>query len=195
MSLGTVIRDWAAAASAVALLVGSTSAQSLGEVARQEELRRKTVSGSKVYTNESLPAVAPSTATAAPAASPGVAEQAQPDAQAAPSPAPDGQTPGASTADGTTKDEKYWRSRMDAARDGRSRAEVFADALQSRINSLSADFVNRDDPFQRNVIAGDRQKALAELDRVKIEILQATKEVADTQEEARRAGVPAAWVR
>ena len=84
---------------------------------------------------------------------------------------------------------------MQTARDARARAESFAEALQSRINALSADFVNRDDPAQRNVIAGDRQKALAELDRVKKEILQYTKDVADTQEEARRAGVPAGWVR
>ena len=106
-----------------------------------------------------------------------------------------GQTPAANKAEDTKKDEAYWRKRLQTARDARSRAESFAEALQSRINALSNDFVNRDDPAQRNVIAGDRQKALAELDRVKKEIQQYTKDVADTQEEARRAGVPAGWVR
>ena len=84
---------------------------------------------------------------------------------------------------------------MDSARDSLRRAEIFAEALQSRINGLTADFTARDDPAQRAVIANDRQKALAELDRVKQEIQQHTKAIADIQEEARRAGVPAGWVR
>jgi hypothetical protein len=41
----------------------------------------------------------------------------------------------------------------------------------------------------------ERQRSLAELDRLKIEILQHTKAIADIQEEARRAGVPAGWLR
>ena len=36
--------------------------------------------------------------------------------------------------------------------------------MQTRINALTTDFVNRDDPAQRAVIEHDRQKALAELD-------------------------------
>ena len=75
------------------------------------------------------------------------------------------------------------------------RAQTFAEALQTRINVLSADFVARDDPAQRAVIATDRQKALAELDRVKQEIAQFTKGIAATQDEARRAGVPPGWLR
>jgi len=55
--------------------------------------------------------------------------------------------------------------------------------------------VNRDDPAQRNVIAVDRQKALAELDRVKKEVAEHQKAITDTQEEGRRAGVPAGWLR
>jgi len=76
-----------------------------------------------------------------------------------------------------------------------SRAQTFADALQSRINVLSADFVNRDDPAQRNVIGADRQKAVDELARVKTEIAQFQKAITDIQDEARRANVPAGWVR
>ena len=43
---------------------------------------------------------------------------------------------------------------------------MFADALQTRINSLTNDFSARDDPYQRARIAEDRQKAMAEMDRV-----------------------------
>jgi hypothetical protein len=72
---------------------------------------------------------------------------------------------------------------------------VFLEALQSRVNALSADFVNRDDPYQRAKIGEDRQKALAEIDRVTREI-EATKKSIDTiEEDARKAGVPPGWLR
>ena len=44
-------------------------------------------------------------------------------------------------------------------------------------------------------MATERQKALTELDRAKKEIQQRTKELADLQEEARKAGVPPGWLR
>ena len=197
MCFGTMIRYWAVAMSAAAFCVGAASAQSLGAVARTEESRRKAVSGGKVYTNQSLPPVVESARPPAPVttpSTPAAAGQSASAAQTTPTSPAATPPPSADKAE-DKKDEAYWRSRMKTARDARARAESFAEALQSRINALSADFVNRDDPAQRNVIAGDRQKALAELDRVKKEVLQYTKELADTQEEARRAGVPAGWVR
>ena len=75
------------------------------------------------------------------------------------------------------------------------RNEMFAEALQTRINSLSTDFVNRDDPFQRAKIGEDRDKAIAELARVKGEIVRAKKQIEDIEEEARKAGVPPGWLR
>jgi hypothetical protein len=72
---------------------------------------------------------------------------------------------------------------------------MFAEALQTRINSLSADFVNRDDPAQQAVIARDRQRSLGELDRLKKAIEDGRKAIAGLEEEARRAGVPPGWLR
>jgi hypothetical protein len=60
---------------------------------------------------------------------------------------------------------------------------------------LSNDFESRDDPAQKTTIGADRQKALAELDRVRQEIQQHQKAITDIQEEARKANVPAGWVR
>jgi hypothetical protein len=164
-------------------------AQSLGDVARKEEARRKDVRRpSKVYTNDNLknvdalpPAPSPAAAVTAAAVAAAVAEPA---AAAATTTAADPQ-----------RDEKFWRGRLEATRAALARAQVFQDALQSRINALSADFVNRDDPAQRSVIAADRQKALAELDRVKREIAEHQKSLTGIQEEGRRAGVPAGWLR
>lgn len=189
----------APAAWALILACAATvSAQSLADVARKEEARRKVVrSSGKVYTNDALPSgPAPSGATAPAAPAPSV----QPTAPSEPSAdAPAVPTPGAPAAAeapaGALKTEADWRARVGTERDVLSRAQMFAEALQSRINALSADFVNRDDPAQRAQVAAERQKALAELDRVKQEIEQHQKAIATIQGEARRAGVPAGWTR
>ena len=96
---------------------------------------------------------------------------------------------------GAAATETDWRTRIADAREAGSRAQILADALQSRINVLAADFVNVDDPAQRSVVAADRDQALAELARVTEEIEQHQQMVIEIQEEARRAGVPAGWVR
>jgi len=190
----TASRPVAGAILALELTVGFGSAQSLGDVARQEEARRKTVTGAgKVYTNDKLKSEPAPPASSIPATS-------APQTAAKPAdkdkPASGGQTPpaGSAPADGK-KDEAYWRTRIQSARESLGRAKTFAEALQSRINGLSAEFTAKDDPAQRNVVAAERQKALTELDRVKKEIEQYTKALADIQEEARRANVPAGWLR
>jgi hypothetical protein len=171
-----------------ALLGSPVWAQSLGDVAREEQSRRQRVTGGKVYTNTSLPAV--ESPPAAPAQSQAAAGQS-PATGTAPA------APGANDAakDEPKKDEAWWRKTLQDRREALARAESFAEALQSRINALSTDFVNRDDPAQRNVIAADRQKALLELERVRKEIQELTKAIADIQQEGRRAGVPAGWLR
>ena len=182
------------------LVVSPAWAQSLGDVARKEEARRKTVKAAgKVYTNDTLrkepeapppatPAAPPSSAPAAsapvPSGSPGQAQGHGGEAQ-----------PAAPQPDQKKKDEAYWRGRITEARQNLARSQVFHDALQSRINALTTDFVNRDDPAQRRVIEADRLKALAELDRVTKEIAQFKKAIADIEEEARRAAVPPGWLR
>ena len=95
----------------------------------------------------------------------------------------------------TAKGEKYWRDRVAGARDALSRSQTFADALQSQINALYTEFVNMDDPLRRSVIEQKRLAAIAEQDRVKADIVKQTKAIADIEDEARRASVPAGWLR
>ena len=102
---------------------------------------------------------------------------------------------GAGAAKGEEKDQKYWSGRMQQLQDQLQRDRTLADALQSRINALTTDFVNRDDPAQRGVLASDRQKAIAELDRLKKSIADTTRAIPALEEEARRANVPAGWLR
>lgn len=175
----------------------SDAAQSLADVARAEEARRKaTPKAAKVYTNNDLQPDSRSRQTqpAGPAGAP-TAPSAGPSSEAAPAapaPAPD---PSSESATSAAQDEKYWRTRITQARERLQRSQLFQEALQSRISALTTDFVNRDDPAQRTVIANDRDTALAELDRVKKEIDDLTKAIADIEEEARRAGVPPGWLR
>ena len=185
-------------ASVVALVAGlglasamaaTVTAQSLGDIAKQEEARRKAVkTPSKVLTNDSLRSVPTPVSAPAPAAAASPAASAPPGAPAA--------------ADAKAKppvdrkaEEAAWRQRIQGARDSLQRSQMFAVAVLGRIKGLPADFTARDDPPHRAVGANDRQKALAELDRVKNDIVQQTKAIADIQEEARRGGVPPGWLR
>ena len=184
------------AGAVVLVCAAGASAQSLADVARQEEERRKTIiTSGKVYTNDALrPESVSAGPVPAPAASVPAGEPPAPAAEAPAGETPTSTDPAAGPGE-ASRTEADWRKRVTDERDALSRAEIFADALQSRINVLSADFVNRDDPAQRDVVTADRQKALTELDRVKQEIAQHQKTMTAIQEEARRAGVPAGWVR
>lgn len=180
----------------IASSAGAAQAQSLGELARAEAARRKAVkSAGKVYTNDNLrpepeSAVPPPVQASAPVSpaptSPGPASDAADAAASAPE-TPDGKA--------APRDQAYWRTRIEAERAALERSRTLMDAVQSRINALTTDFVNRDDPQQRAGIAADRQKALAEQARLTKEIQQHEKAIQGIQDEARRAGVPAGWVR
>ena len=95
----------------------------------------------------------------------------------------------------TPTTEAEWRQRQDALQEALGQHETLLDALQSRINGLTTDFVNRDDPSQRARLAADRQKALQELDRLRTQVAADRAALSDLLEQARRAGVPAGWLR
>jgi hypothetical protein len=177
-----------------ALVVATTaavlSAQGLASVAKQEEDRRKSVkTAGKVYTNGSLKADITASVPATPPSTNGSA--ATPSTQVPSVNLPAGDAPAA----GEVKDEAHWRSRITAARSALERSRIFSDALQSRINALNTDIANRADPAQRAQLELERQRALAEMDRVKKEIADQTKAITDIEEEARKAGVPPGWLR
>ena len=177
-------------AALVCVCVGRpASGQSLGAVAREGEAQRKTVKSSgKVYTNDTLRSDPTTPSQPAPVSTPQAATPAVPSS-------PSGVSPAEDKAKEPVKDEASWRQRIQAERDALERAKTFAAALQSQINGLYGEFTACQAPPQCNEIAAKRQKSLAELDRVKKEVEQHTKAINDIQEEARRAGVPAGWVR
>lgn len=178
---------------AVAICVSglSASAQSLGEVARLEAARRKAVKAPvQVITNDNLKNVPPAGPPVAPGeagAQPAPPSAGAVPAEAAPEKAPEAPDP--------TKDPEYWRKRIADARQARDRNAFLLEAVQSRINGLTTDFYARDDPYQRAQIELERQKSLAELDRMKKDQVELEKKIADIEEEARRANVPPGWLR
>jgi hypothetical protein len=184
------LKGLVAAVAATALVVSAAPvfAQSLAAVAKKEEERRKKIPDpARVYTNKDLGAP-PAASTPAPAATPPAATPAAPaDAAKASAAEAKDKEP--------AKDQKYWAGRIKTLRDDLARNETYAEALQTRLNSLQADFVNRDDPAQRAVIERDRQKAAGELGRLKQSITDGKKAITDLEEEARRAGVPPGWLR
>jgi hypothetical protein len=180
----------------------SSSAQSLADVARKEEARRKTVAEpAKVYTNKDLkPVPSPSNAPAAATPDGKTDEKAAPakDEPAKPADKNDKneKTAAAPPAKGEpVKDQAFWAGRLKAAQEQLARDETYAAAMQSRINALTTDFVNRDDPAQKRTIEQDRLKAIAETDRLKQAIANDKKALDSLLEEARRAGVPPGWLR
>jgi hypothetical protein len=176
-------------------LVARVSAQQknppLAEVARKEAERRKGIKDTqKVITNKDLPESArkerPAPGDAAAAAGGAETGDAKPAEQ---------KESKASGGDNSQKDEAYWHNRITQAQDNLRRSEAFLSALQSQVNGLTTDFVNRDDPYQRAKIGEERQRAVAEMERVKADIELAKKQIADTEEDARKAGVPPGWLR
>ena len=123
-------------------ITASLRAQSLADIAKKEEERRKKLPApAKVYTNKDLAAVPagppPSTTATEPASvAPAAADSAKVD----------------KVDKGPVKDQAYWSGRRKALQDKLDRDQSFLLALQTRINSLAADFVNRDDPVQRAAI-------------------------------------------
>lgn len=155
----------------------------LGELARKEEARRKALKTppTKVLTNGDVPKGSAPPPRPATEAAQGV------EAKSEGKPAEKPQEP--------VKDEAWWRQRMSQAREELRRNEMFADALQTRVNSLTNDFASRDDPYQRARVAEDRAKAVLELERVKADVDAGRKKIAEIEEDGRKAGIPPGWLR
>jgi hypothetical protein len=175
---------------ALGVTVGGMAAQSLADVARQEQDRRKAIKKpSKVLTNKDLGAVPVTPAPAVTAA----AGDATPAAGGAAGTAADKNKPAEPA--GAAKDQAYWSGLAKGLQTKLARDQTFAVALQSRINALTTQYTNQGDPVQQAALANDRQKSIDELNLVTKEIEDGKKAIAALQEDARRAGVPAGWLR
>ncbi len=192
MHLNSGGRTVVAAVAATLLIVfagARASAQTpLAEVAKKEADRRKAAPPTgKVYTAKDLPASAqkpapPVTSETLPVDPVAAATADQPPAEA-PKPEVD------------ARNEAWWKDRIMGARGELRRNEIFAEALQSRINALTREFALPLGGAKRIAVGEQRAEALTELGRVKEEVERGKKQIADIEEEARKAGVPPGWLR
>jgi hypothetical protein len=180
---------------AVLLSLGATAmplaAQSLADVAKKEEDRRKAIKiPAKLLTTKDLKAPGSTPESAATPGATGTAA-AGTDADKAKAAANGAEK----KAEEPSKDQAYWSGRAKGLQTQLERDQTFSVAMQSRINALTTQYTNQADPAQQALLASDRQKSLAELTRLAKQIEDDKKAIADLQEDARRAGVPAAWLR
>jgi hypothetical protein len=173
------------------------SAQSLAAVARQEEERRRNVKDpAKVLTNKDLGSVpSPPEAPSVSEAPAGTAASGAKAGEAGKEVPKDPNKDKSQDSKDPLKDQKYWSDRLKLLQTQLDRDQNYSGALQTQINSLTADFVNRDDPAQKAQIEQNRQKALVELNRLTEAIGKDKKAIDDFNDEARRAGVPPGWLR
>jgi hypothetical protein len=169
------------------LVVGvvASSAQSLADVARNEEARRKNIkTPAKVYTDADVEKFAPVTASSQAAAT----TVTPLDAKGAPLQS--------ATADGLPTDEAGWRARMQNARDGLDRDKLLLSALEQQAMRAALRKTAAGGGEASGEAGGDDITArAAEIKRLKTQ-MDANREVlANAEEDARRAGVPAGWVR
>jgi hypothetical protein len=151
------------------------AAQSLGELAQQEQERRKRAAKpAKSFTDKDL---------AAARAKAGAAGEAAPAAGASPSPSPSpGASPTPSPAPDRMRDpqlERSWRERFAAARRAVAEAEERAWVMRYEIVWVSGI------PVQQQVRRFEETE----------ELRQAKRALADLEEELRRSGLPPGWGR
>lgn len=180
------------------MISGSATAQpqSLAEAARKAEAERKAVKApGKVYTNDDLKrfgsAPPPPPAGAGEAARPAPpAVEGQPPAQ--PGPEASAQKPAEQQ---PVKDEAWWRKNLGEARGKLERSRAAVEALDNRIYALQLDFYSRSEQSERDTIAREIEKVMAEKDKNYREMEGATATLAGLEEEGRRAHVPPGWLR
>lgn len=111
---------------------------------------------------------------------------------ALPAPGPAAANPAAS---GEIRTEQWWRQESQRLRAAIDTGRMLGEAMQSRINALRIDLVNRDSPTQQSDLRAQLDRALASLEQLRAQSAAAEKHYAAFVDEARRQGAPPGWIR
>ena len=199
--------------SAVALVVCATStvyAQSLGDIARKEEERKKTIKTSgKVYTDADLrkyrgldpvvdatvpQSVLPAAAGTAPAAgTEGEAAAATTAGEAAQAGQTDQAAAQAAPAAEAERNQAWWRQQFAERRMKVETATATLRAMVTQYDLLG--MAMTEDPAERVRLDQEREKVKAQVDRLTNEVDVLSRALAALEDEARRANVPPGWIR
>jgi hypothetical protein len=155
-------------------------AQSIAEAARQERERQKAAQSKVVITSNVKISSAPpsvSTSAAAQTASPALAKPVE-------------------ITDNKGRNEKYWRSAFQQARDELKRAEGRVQLLDLRLKDLNTQLLLHTEIYNREYRLGPEiTAAQKELDEARKEVEEAGKKIAGLEEELRRSGGLPGWAR
>jgi hypothetical protein len=177
--------------------VGATAnAQSVADLARQERLRKKELESKAVLTNSSKPPVAPAAVVPPAAASSEAAKPAAtnaPVAEAQKEPAKAAAPTG--PVDNKGRDEKYWRTTFDQARQELKRAQDKVTLLDLKMNDLQGELYREgvyahEQEIRKQI--DDTQKAKAAANE---EVDAAQRKISDLEDELRRSGGQPGWAR
>jgi predicted RNase H-like nuclease (RuvC/YqgF family) len=165
----------------VLTLATSTFAQSIADVARKERERQQTskskvvvrgVGGSSATTVQSSPSSSSTAGTAS----------------AMPKPI--------TATDSKGRDEQFWRTAFQNARDDLKRAESKVQILDLRLKELNTQLLQQSDVYNReNRIGAETTAAQKAMEDARKELDQAKKKITDLEEELRKSGGPPGWAR
>jgi hypothetical protein len=182
------------------LFAGAAEAQSLADVAKQEQERRKALKEpARVYTEADVQKMAPLTTAVA-----------RPQPEAAATTTADG---GAATADkasatggaGATdakagkaeapKDEAGWQARVQQTREELARSRRLLTAMEAQLLIVGVQNATARSTGQATPDASREQESVKEVERLRAEVEKHTAALAQIESEARAAGIPPGWVR
>ena len=178
--------------------VQAAFAQSLGDVARREEARRKQVTSGRVYTNEDLGTVETPASTQPPAAPPPT-ETAPAQEAARPEPRRNEAgfiveedkatgTVNMNTGPGRPKrDEQYWRARARDLQERLARVHTNIAAAKTRLAELDAG-------AQTPQTARERQTVATRLQQLQSELPMRNQDLAQLRTLAESAKIPLEWI-
>ena len=171
------------------LIVAPAPAQSMADLPRKERDRRREAAN-KVYTNSDLPAAAapaPTPATSGAETKPGEAKPAEALEQK-PAARPTGPT------DNKGRDEKYWRSAFQAARDEIKSAQDDVRIAELKVNDLKRQLMTETSLYNREYrLAGEIEAAKTALEKSCLNVENARQQLAGLEEELRRSNGPSGW--
>ena len=169
----------------VMLIVAATrggSGRTLADAAFYESIRRAlTPVATRSITMADIPRAEPRTLEPEPASKP-----VDPPSKSAPPP---------SKSVEPVLSESDWRERMLTARASLESDALIAEAMQGRVNALTTQSINLDDPAQRAEVLTQRTRALTELDRLMRQVETDKLAIAAIEEDARTKGIPPGWIR
>ena len=153
----------------------NSPAQSIADAARKERARQRQTQSSRTYTNGTAAVTAP--------------------APSAPTPAPAPKTPVELT-DNQGRNEKYWRTAFQKARDDAGNAADKVQILDLKLKDLNTQFLRQSDIYNReNRLGAEITTTQKDLDAARAQAEQAKQKIPDLEQELRRAGGPPGWAR